>query len=460
MHRRDASSHPTSLVDGAQVIVMPDFRRPPDASSADALDDVRAAYERVLELGAVKACVGGDSAGGGLALVFAIKIRDAGATPDGRDGAWSLPAPAGCLAISPWVDLGEERIGGSRLSNERWDFLPGDMIDLLARETVEASGSDASRAVWKSNVTAIDRRPASARSPPVRCGLCVKNYRVHPRRWVSSPVKFDLHVATSHLNQTGSARCWLTSKCGWRGERRRQRYADDSLTVFRDMPHVSPIFSFCHETPRTALRQAGARARVLGDARRRGVLVDVVSARGLRRGLFAKAPRVGVALLKDGGRRERARVDGPGRRRRDGDSRLRAARHAGQRRRGARGGRTRAAPRRRRAARHRRGDHRRPGPEGDVTKAERALDGAQPAILMASMSYVDDASFVLPSGVATAVHARCRRTRPTRYRPIERRFRSRSDDRRCIRLVAALRVGGVSRSTCFSRIAGAEPGWC
>ena len=39
--------------------------------------------------------------------------------------------------------------------------------------------------------------------------------------------------------------------------------------------------------------------------------------------------------------------------------------------------------------------------EGDVTKAEYALDGAQPVILAASVSYVDDASFVLPSGVAT-----------------------------------------------------------
>ena len=37
----------------------------------------------------------------------------------------------------------------------------------------------------------------------------------------------------------------------------------------------------------------------------------------------------------------------------------------------------------------------------DVTKAEYALDGAQPAILMASVTYVDDESFVLPSGVAT-----------------------------------------------------------
>ena len=78
-----------------------------------------------------------------------------------------------------------------------------------------------------------------------------------------------------------------------------------TLTIFRDMPHVSPIFSFCHETPRTALRQAGAFVRAcLGTKRRRGVLVDVVSARGLRRGLFAKAPRVGVALLKDGRRGE------------------------------------------------------------------------------------------------------------------------------------------------------------
>ena len=47
-----------------------------------------------------------------------------------------------------------------------------------------------------------------------------------------------------------------------------------------------------------------------------------------------------------------------------------------------------------------RGDHRHVA-EGDVSKAEYALDGAQPAILMASVTYVDDESFVLPSGVAT-----------------------------------------------------------
>ena len=175
-----------------------------------------------------------------------------------------------------------------------------------------------------------------------------------------------------------------------------------TLTVFRDMPHVSPIFSFCHETPRTALRQAGAFVRAcLGTKRRRGVLVDVVSARGLRRGLFAKAPRVGVALLKDGGRRgELVWTD-------------RAV--AGEMetyafgRRGTRGNvvveleegedaRLLVVVERRGIVAETIVDL---GPEDRLAKAEYALDGAQPAILMASITYVDDESFVLPSGVAT-----------------------------------------------------------
>ena len=166
------------------------------------------------------------------------------------------------------------------------------------------------------------------------------------------------------------------------------------------MPHVSPIFSFCHETPRTALRQAGAFVRAcLGTKRRRGVLVDVVSARGLRRGLFAKAPRVGVALLKDGRRGELVWTD-------------RAV--AGEMetyafgRRGTRGNvvveleegeqaRLLVVVERRGIVAETIVDV----VEGDVTKAEYALDGAQPVILAASVSYVDDESFVLPSGVAT-----------------------------------------------------------
>ena len=139
----------------------------------------------------------------------------------------------------------------------------------------------------------------------------------------------------------------------------------------------------------------------LGTRSRRGVLVDVVSARGLRRGLFAKAPRVGVALLKDGGRRgELVWTD-------------RAV--AGEMetyafgRRGTRGNvvveledgeqaRLLVVVERRGIVAETIVDL---GPEDRLAKAEYALDGAQPAILMASVTYVDDESFVLPSGVAT-----------------------------------------------------------
>ena len=128
------------------------------------------------------------------------------------------------------------------------------------------------------------------------------------------------------------------------------------------------------------------------------MLVDVASARGLRRGLFAKAPRVGVALLKDGRRGEFVWTD-------------RAV--AGEMetyafgRRGTRGNVVVALEEGERARLlvvvERRGIVAETiiDVAAGLTKAEYALDGAQPAILMASITYVDDESFVLPSGVAT-----------------------------------------------------------
>ena len=72
--------------------LLPAYRRTPEhpypAALEDALDVARAAAEggRVI--------LGGDSAGGGLALSAAIALRDA-----------AEPAPAGLLLMSPWVDL-------------------------------------------------------------------------------------------------------------------------------------------------------------------------------------------------------------------------------------------------------------------------------------------------------------------------------------------------------------------
>ncbi|GAB3764149.1 alpha/beta hydrolase [Microlunatus parietis] len=58
------------------------------------LDTVTAAYRRLLDRGATRVAVTGDSCGAGLAMALALRVRDEG-----------LPAPAGVMLISAWVDL-------------------------------------------------------------------------------------------------------------------------------------------------------------------------------------------------------------------------------------------------------------------------------------------------------------------------------------------------------------------
>lgn len=80
---------------GARVIV-PDYRLAPEHPYPAALEDALAVYRGLLDAGIdMKTVVlGGDSAGGGLALALAITLRDEG-----------LPMPAGLVLCSPWVDL-------------------------------------------------------------------------------------------------------------------------------------------------------------------------------------------------------------------------------------------------------------------------------------------------------------------------------------------------------------------
>lgn len=74
-----------------------DYRLAPEHPFPAATDDALTAYRSLLNQGVppLEILIGGDSAGGGLALACAIAIRDAG-----------LPMPAGLICISPWVDLG------------------------------------------------------------------------------------------------------------------------------------------------------------------------------------------------------------------------------------------------------------------------------------------------------------------------------------------------------------------
>ena len=72
------------------------YRLAPENQFPAAIDDAVAAYRGLLDAGHQpgRIVLGGDSAGGGLALSLLVGLRDAG-----------IPLPAGAAVFSPWTDL-------------------------------------------------------------------------------------------------------------------------------------------------------------------------------------------------------------------------------------------------------------------------------------------------------------------------------------------------------------------
>jgi epsilon-lactone hydrolase len=80
-------------------VVVPDYRLAPGDAHPAALHDARGVINALLaEVSPASIVVSGDSAGGGLALSLVLALRDAGEE-----------LPAGCVLLSPWLDLGSDR---------------------------------------------------------------------------------------------------------------------------------------------------------------------------------------------------------------------------------------------------------------------------------------------------------------------------------------------------------------
>jgi monoterpene epsilon-lactone hydrolase len=106
-------------------VVLPEYRLAPEHPYPAALEDARVVFASLSGAGPV--VVSGDSAGGGLALALVLSLRDGG-----------QELPAGCILLSPWLDLGRDRRGDPELMR-RDVLLTPDWLGACARAYVEPS---------------------------------------------------------------------------------------------------------------------------------------------------------------------------------------------------------------------------------------------------------------------------------------------------------------------------------
>lgn len=101
----------THLARAAEArVIMQRFRQAPEHCYPAAHDDAFNAYRGLLDDGVApgRIVVGGDSAGGGLAIALLVRLRDAG-----------IALPTGAILLSPWADIACD--GASYVANAAID---------------------------------------------------------------------------------------------------------------------------------------------------------------------------------------------------------------------------------------------------------------------------------------------------------------------------------------------------
>jgi len=177
---------------GSRALVI-DYRLAPEHPYPAAVQDSLSAYRWLVKSGVSPAhvVIGGDSAGGGLAVATLVALRDAGD-----------PLPAAAVCLSPWVDL--EALGGSMETKAELDPII-QRADLLLFAAAYLGGAD-------------------------------------PRTPLAAPLHADLKGLPPLLIQVGTAETLLDDATRI-AEKARSAGVEVSLEAWDDMIHVWQIFA-------------------------------------------------------------------------------------------------------------------------------------------------------------------------------------------------------------------------